>query len=134
MRTRRLLLRARVVLAAALLVLGALEYHAYYQKLARGRLIDKEHCDRIKVGMSQAEVEDILGGPPGDFTTKLMFFIRTGEFDEGLRCERWTGNEGCVEVQFGEDGKVERKSFLWGIEAGQFYLDRVRALLRRFWP
>src|SRR5579864_1615632 len=42
--------------------------------LARGQLIDREHFEKIKEGMSRAEVESILGGPPGDFTTRPMVF------------------------------------------------------------
>jgi hypothetical protein len=66
---KRLLLLVGIVLAAAVIVAAALEHHAYCQKLARGRFIDRDHCERIKDGMSQAEVEAILGGPPGDFST-----------------------------------------------------------------
>jgi hypothetical protein len=42
---RRLLVLAGVVLAAAVIVPTGLELHAYRQKLARGRLIDQEHCE-----------------------------------------------------------------------------------------
>jgi hypothetical protein len=43
---------------------------------ARGRClrsIDKGTCDRVQPGMSLAEVEAILGGPPGELHRALLF-------------------------------------------------------------
>jgi outer membrane protein assembly factor BamE (lipoprotein component of BamABCDE complex) len=74
--TRKLLVLSGVVLAVGAAVPLAVERHALQQRRARGRLIDREHFDRIKKGMSQAEVEAILGGPPGDFTTEPLSFIK----------------------------------------------------------
>jgi hypothetical protein len=72
---KRLLVLAGVALAAAVIVLAALQHYTYRQKLARGRLIDQEHYDRIKTGMSRAEVEAVLGGPPGDFHTQGVLYL-----------------------------------------------------------
>jgi hypothetical protein len=136
---KRLLILAGVALAAAVIVAGALEFHAYRQKLARGRLIDQEHCDRIKDGMSRAEVEDILGGPPGDFTTEaVVYFLPLRRFGcDGVWVASWNGNSGRVLVQFDGQGAVRQREF-----QGVSYrpapppslVARLRAWLRRVWP
>jgi hypothetical protein len=82
-------------------------------KLARGRLIDQEHCDRIKPGMTQAEVEAVLGGPPGDFRTNFngVYFgsNRPGWRDEHRvdRVEEWIGDQGRALAGFNHTGTVE---------------------------
>jgi hypothetical protein len=83
MKRKRLLILAGVALALAVLVPAALHLHPYYQKLARSRLIDLRHFARIKEGMSRAEVEAILGGPPGDFRTDERISYRS-YFDADL--------------------------------------------------
>jgi hypothetical protein len=134
---KRLLILAGIALAATVVVPAALDHHAYRQKVARGRLIDQEHCDRIKVGMSQAEVEVILGGPPGDFTTQPVVFggPRLTGFPL-VRWEHWVGNRAMIQVLFDEQDRVQ---FVWlgddPIRVPPPSLeDRVRVWLRRVWP
>jgi hypothetical protein len=134
---KRLLALAGVALAAAVIVPAALEVHAYRQKLARGRLIDQEHCNRIKVGMSQAEVEEILGGPPGDFTTQPVAFV--GPCLTGLprlRWERWAGNRAMILVRFDEQDQVQ---LVWlGDDPipvpPPSLAERVGVWVQRLWP
>jgi hypothetical protein len=134
---KRLLILLGAVLAAAVLVPAALELHAYRQKLARRRLIDQEHCDRIKVGMIQDEVEAILGGPPGDFTTQPVAFggpCLTGL--PRLRWERWAGNRAMILVRFDEQDRVQ---LVWlGDDPipvpPPSLAERARAWLSRVWP
>jgi hypothetical protein len=131
---KRLLILAGVALAAAVAVLAALEHHAYRQKLARGRFIDRDHCERIKDGMNQAEVEAILGGPPGDFRTTSALILEHGG-NPAYRHELWIGNQGRVHVEFDEHSTVQRHYF----EGVIFYsppsvAERVRDCLRRVWP
>jgi hypothetical protein len=138
---KRLLILAGVALALAVIVPAALEFHAYRQKLARSRLIDREHCDRIKVGMSRAEVEDILGGPPGDYHTVNVGNGWTGAvgdcvFVDGDTVRTWVGHEGVISVEFDEQGRAKWLAFE---EASRpppspslaYWL---RAWLRRVWP
>ena len=84
---KRLLVLVGLVLAAALVVLAALGLHAYRQKLARDWLIDQEHYERIKLGMSQAEIEAILGGPPGDFRTTPVEYWHTCPLPYDFECD-----------------------------------------------
>jgi hypothetical protein len=138
---KRLLILAGVALAAAVLVPAALELHAYRQKLARGRSVDMAHFKRLLNGMSRAEVETILGGPPGDFTTTGIRFdelrfddisLHTGDRDEGDHWERWASDHGQIQVCFDrQDDCCCCRCFNGGEEPPQwsFFL-----WLRRHWP
>ena len=44
--------------------------HLLAQRATRGRLIDGEHFDRIRVGMRREEVQTLLGEPPGNYHTR----------------------------------------------------------------
>jgi hypothetical protein len=134
MKRKRLLVLAAVALTAAVIVLAALEHHAYRQKVARGRFIDRDHCERIKDGLRQAEVEAILGGPPGDFRTTRALILEYGG-NPAYRHELWIGNQGRVHVEFDAHSTVQRHYF----EGVVFYLppslaERVSAWLRQLWP
>jgi hypothetical protein len=75
--------------------------------------VNRAAADKIKPGMTQAEVEKALGGPPGDYRTKPGLPGVDGW--SGLpfgRLETWSGDSGDVLVCFGEDGLVQRAVFL----------------------
>jgi hypothetical protein len=66
--------------------------------------------ERIKKGMTEAEVEEILGGPPGDYATRprqwtyrssFLFYSRmpTAEWDH-WKWEKWDGDDVTVWVDF----------------------------------
>jgi hypothetical protein len=138
MRRKRFLVLVGVALAVAVIVPAAVELHAYRQKLARGRLIDRDHFDRITEGMSRAEVEDILGGPPGDFRTKPVEYSHTCalplDFEcDGGRWEWWTGDDGRIELLFDRQDKM-RFGFIATGSAPPSLAEWVRIWLRRLWP
>ena len=111
---KRLLVLAAVALAAAVIVPAVQEHRAYRQKLARSRLIDRDHSGRIKEGVSRAEVEDILGGPPGYFSTETVFTCVHAPppvLAGGDRWETWIGNDGEINVVFDEQGAVRWRDF-----------------------
>jgi hypothetical protein len=72
---------------------------------------NKETCDRIQPGMTMEEVEGLIGGPPGDYTTGL--WVRPipviGRF--GHRVEQWTSDGGEIIVLFDRKGEVEKAFF-----------------------
>ena len=56
--------------------------------------------DRIEEDMTKAEVEKILGGPAGDYTTKPVYSpVRSFMRPSGMVL-KWEGNEGQVDVCF----------------------------------
>src|SRR5262249_59789044 len=65
--------------------------------------VNRAACERIKEGMTQAEVYAILGGPPGDYRTRpprppgFRFWVYTGP---PRLIEDWEGDEGAVTVQY----------------------------------
>jgi hypothetical protein len=134
------LILAGVVLAAAVMVAGALDLHAYRQKVSRGRLIDRVRCYLIKEGMSRAEVEAILGGQPGDFRTEKVTYGEHLEpvSDWGVggewRVESWAGDRGKITVVFDEQGQVRQRRFGDPNRSLPSLPERVRAWLRRLWP
>jgi hypothetical protein len=85
--------------------------------------ITRENCDRIRAGMTRAEVEAILG-PPGDYTTGpttpkptspkwddqdlLPFFVRLGLGDdpEPATYEDWDCDWANITVSFAANGSV----------------------------
>jgi outer membrane protein assembly factor BamE (lipoprotein component of BamABCDE complex) len=142
---KRLLILGDAALAAALIVLAALQLHAYRpnlaQNLARSRLIDPAHCRQINKGMTRAEVEAILGGPPGVYCTEYVgygFVVQVGDcgFVDGDTVGTWVGNEGVISVGFDKQGRAKWLVFE---EASRpppspslaYWL---RAWLRRLWP
>src|SRR5437016_1643695 len=104
MRRQRLPAVVAVLLAATAVNAAAMYFHGRSQRAMRGRPIDREHFDRIKPGMTQAEVEAILGGPPGDFRTHDTFRMCVDLSrwrDDGRQVEReedWVGDQGEVLV------------------------------------
>src|SRR5262245_14338544 len=78
--------------------------------------ITPENYERIKAGMSRAEVEAILGGPPGDYrtvqTVTECFVVdelaSRAESDQVFRPDgkqMWFGNKGYICISF-ESGFV----------------------------
>jgi hypothetical protein len=137
MRRKRLLVGAGVALAAGVLGGVAGWHHVLSLRIVRGQAIDEEHFDSIRGGMSQAEVEAILGGAPGDFTTQPMRFddlARKTGTRPGGRWERWAGNHGQIQVWFDEDGETHVRCFTAGAPAAAGWLVQARYWLRGVWP
>jgi hypothetical protein len=63
----------------------------------------------IHVGMTRGEVEGILGGPPGDYTTGPVVRIQLG--DRVGYPDRWVGDHAVIEVRF--SNSHEGKRFDW---------------------
>jgi hypothetical protein len=94
--------QAMVLLAVGLVLFGALVALVG----PRQCLVSEAACNRIKVGMTQAEVEEILGGPPGDYKTRprddpeLFDLTNTDKSVVFTECKEWSGDEGRVFVRF----------------------------------
>jgi hypothetical protein len=69
--------------------------------------------DRIQPGMTQAEVEAILGAPPGEYCTGALICaswgndpLHFGWNGPGYVDQTWTGDDGILKVRFRPDGTV----------------------------
>jgi hypothetical protein len=105
-----MLRRKRLVLLAGLVLVGT----AAFSLWPRPDRITKANFDRIKEGMSQADVEAILG-PAGDYSTgrRLFIFESAGlsrdqisesEVDAAQSGLCWEGDTGRIDVAIGPNG------------------------------
>jgi hypothetical protein len=109
--------------------------------------ITQENCDRIKEGMSRAEVEAILG-PPGDYSSGPLEFARetpgphpTGDFEMSHRVTlfdtdadrvEWRSDRQILCVYFLRSG-VAAKGFWDVAPMAQSPLDALLWRARRQW-
>jgi hypothetical protein len=95
--------------------------------------ISRGGFERIQDGMTQAEVEAILGGPPGDYSAAYvvyggaMFVIAPHGHGPACREELWKEDGVAVVVYFGPDGTVADKMF--ACPAPPTPLERLRGWL-----
>jgi hypothetical protein len=137
MRRRRLLLLG--VAALALLGLAALLFALFVPRPGAG--ITRENFERIRTGMTEREVEGILGARSGDYsggrayipasplsrdTQSLHRPLGDGEGDTVLRW--WAGEEVAVYVWFDWRAQAMDKMFR-PVPPGGSLLDRLRRLL-----
>jgi hypothetical protein len=79
---------------ALLSILGVGNFAILLTAPSRRSGITKENFDRIRDGMTEAEVEEILGGPPGTYTDRLVVVPM-----EGTSFRRWwVGHEGVITI------------------------------------
>ena len=110
-------------LLLAVVACGLLATGAYC--LTRPRLsINEETCAKIRPGMTRAEVEGLIGGPPGDYTTSPR--LRGGCAMAYEICDCWVSDEGEIVVEF-DDGRVSQVRF--GEVLGPSFLERLRTWL-----
>jgi hypothetical protein len=117
----------RAGLAAALLLAALFGAYLYL----RARAIDRESYERLEVGMTRAEVEDLLGGPPCnrlaepcDVWVPSPAGLRSADLQPGTPNVRffpelaggeseavWVGEDGLIALRFDEDGRLREKYF-----------------------
>jgi hypothetical protein len=102
--------------------------------------------ERIKPGMTRAEVEAILGGPPGEYRTRIYpepdeYLPSSGWVSDGFRgwkAGEWQGDEGKVSIYFDSSDSVFTTRFNPVVprNAGTFafVVARLRYLLRGWLP
>jgi hypothetical protein len=111
--------RLRLLLIAALSLLVCISLILIvHRKVAADRASFVSIC----AGMSQNEVETILGGPPGDYTTRpTVFYSQEGqclqpvdqsvEDTTSLHEEIWFSDDGAIMVRFDDKGHAVFKLF-----------------------
>jgi hypothetical protein len=152
---RRKPLSVLAVGLAVVVVVGAFALWPGQSKITR------ESFDRIQKGMSRAEVEAILGGPPGDYRTVCTVWTVDDDTEPFTVCsidsqalnaavwgyERdqgepvssgepvtgtWYGNNGSVQIHFSPD-VVEDKHFLPTVEREQTPVGNLFWRAKRQW-
>src|SRR5262245_44517658 len=111
-------LRTRVVVGAALLLAGVLGLAALLSPNGPRHRITEEGYKAIKVGMSQEDVEKLLGLPAGDYTKHSIGFPLCGfgvphetfgSLDSLKETLEWRSDDGEIHIGFDHDGRVLSK-------------------------
>jgi hypothetical protein len=107
MSTRRIVLlyvAAVIGLWVLLFVVPSLRYRSN---------ITRAHFDRIEAGMTEAEVRNLLGGPPGYYTKRPIAIPRIGPWKFA---SLWIGDEGVISITWtiepaDQPRRVDHKDF-----------------------
>lgn len=92
--------------------------------------ITRENVDRIRVGMTEEEVADILGGPPGSYTNRPDPVLY-----HGVTFRRWRiGDEAMIEVSVGTDPSARVRARGWHKEFWPYPESLAERLIRRSGP
>ena len=92
--------------------------------------VNEANTARVQLGMTQAAVEEIFGGPPGDYRVGS----RAITVEIGLAAlppntmQQWRGDDGLAMIEFGPDGLVRAVQFVPTNNLELSLLDRVLAL------
>jgi hypothetical protein len=129
-------------LAAGTVVLASVGAFVLWPRPSR---ITEANCERIREGMSRAEVYAILGGPPGDYRSVLTcgpeldepfvtasILVGDPPRSEALKFERWQGDVGNIYVTFWPE-RVCAKSFVSAVRVEQGSIDTLLWWAERQW-
>jgi hypothetical protein len=84
----------------------------------------------IRPGMTGADVERLLGGPPGDYTTRDVYWaMESSRLVPPGTPLSWIGDEGEATVYFDEEGGVTGAFFDYAFSPPKPFLDRLRSWL-----
>jgi hypothetical protein len=102
------------ILAVGMLGISLLGTRMVWQSPHFRVCADEEARNRITDGMSEVEVEEVLGGPPGDYTTGPYNIALGGIMGNGATHSReWLTDEGGIVVYFDEMDLVVATRFNW---------------------
>src|SRR5438128_1542697 len=96
-----------------IVLLGALLLWIGYVYVCHPDTIRYENYGLIERAMSRGQVEDLLGFPPGDYSTGTVEYeIRTWNHHVRPNWTSWSGNEGTIRVIFDAEAKVTSKEWV----------------------
>jgi hypothetical protein len=114
------------VLAAIVALVGA------FIMWPRTDRITAANCGLIREGMSQSDVEGILGGPPGDYRTVPTKEWMLKPYRPGEEPKTWQGDTGDIQVVFSPDG-AHQPRFRQAQRIEQSLLDDILWRAKRQW-
>jgi hypothetical protein len=109
-------MKKRLILVATGLACVFIAGYFVHAWLTKTR-INRETFDRIEVGMTLAEVEDLIGVPPGNYETRQRRFIHFANetFILHLMADppvaTWSSNDGEITIRLSNDARVAHKDF-----------------------
>jgi hypothetical protein len=136
MRTRKGLV------ALAILVLTAFFLIHSITPAAKPSRINVQNCERIRDRMTRAEVESILGVPPGDYRThptrnefeaSFIAYLRKEGRDQSYYVELWTSDEVEFLALFGDDQRAWLTDYHQLTPSDEGALHAVYWHARRLW-
>jgi hypothetical protein len=98
--------------------------------------INEDSWKQIQIGMTEEEVEDILGRPGVSWEANLFpfhfelaesndtLYIRRWPFERWESDKFWTSQRACIQVRFDPRGNISGKAFWRSAEPS--FLDRLR--------
>jgi hypothetical protein len=90
----------------------------------RRPVASKADCDRISIGMTRDQVEDVLGGPPGDYRTRDPITPDVGLYY--VFWDKWKGDRGMILVEFDSDNRViDKNHFDFWLQRQRSWIDRI---------
>jgi len=101
--------RPYLVLGLFVAVVGLAGYPVWREHRALPVGINRAGYDRIKVGMTEAEVEAILGGPPGYYGKMLPPCGGSVHVFPSVTVKNWDSDGPNIWVYFSPDGRVVDK-------------------------
>lgn len=115
------------------LVAGAGLVTAWFRSCFLSNSINLENFAKIQPGMSESDVEAILGALAGDYSSGWVKILPPAA--EVVGCwsppvkKAWITDEGCIVVFFDESGKVVSAQFWEPIVLEESLLEKVRRWL-----
>lgn len=121
------MLRRRVIVIVILLIVAGSVAGLWFSR--ESEPICRASFDRIHEGMTQKMVEEILGGPAGDFRKHHRGFLHIEFIGQEGQQQAWHGDLGSVFVWFDEPGRVIGKEYIDNLE-NETFSDWLRRILR----
>jgi hypothetical protein len=89
-----------LVLLVACLGLGFLAYRF----VTFNPHVNRQSYEKIQIGMTMSEVQEILGGPPGDYSTGPVHLHSVKQIAHDGKENRWRGDDGEFTIWFDNQG------------------------------
>jgi hypothetical protein len=120
-------LAAGIVALTCLVIAG---YVVGVRVTAPERHINRTTCEKIEAGMNEGEVEQLIGLPAGDYTSRqVVVWEGSLRMPVGAELKTWAADEGTILVCFHDD-KVVFARFEEPIDINESLVDRLRRWLR----